>query len=384
MIKDLKTHHDKEYVELLRDSSKQVFSFRGNGRIRQVDLYCYLHLKFGAPNGFQSFLRKDDSDNFIQWHYSFKHENIYFDVMASIRFLEFVILAKSKEVIEQISEDEIIKEIKDELKNNKEFIEEEKSRLESWDIFSNTYQRLKSTIDRFYQQYSSIVIDKPYPLLATAVTQLEANEYLKRLEMYTKSVNEIKNYGLVIRMLSPVVVESFINLIIFTLAIPEIKNDARVLDSIFRSNIDIRLKTLSVNCKGFARQVNQNDKRFKDFLALMNKRNDFLHGNIQPATNKFDHVYFEGTIPLFNEEKDLGIEFSSQALFLIEKEDIDHCMNVINGTRNMILELLEEPYKKSLSIILEKSILGWNNKKQRIGILFPDHLTQAIMIKNET
>lgn len=29
-------------------------------RLRPVDIYCYLKARFGEPNGFQSFLRKDD------------------------------------------------------------------------------------------------------------------------------------------------------------------------------------------------------------------------------------------------------------------------------------------------------------------------------------
>jgi hypothetical protein len=31
-----------------------------------VDVYCYLKGRFGDPNGFQNFLRRDDSDNLIQ------------------------------------------------------------------------------------------------------------------------------------------------------------------------------------------------------------------------------------------------------------------------------------------------------------------------------
>ena len=39
--------------------------------IKPVDLYCYLHSKYGEPNGIQSALRKDDSDNLIHWDWTF-------------------------------------------------------------------------------------------------------------------------------------------------------------------------------------------------------------------------------------------------------------------------------------------------------------------------
>jgi hypothetical protein len=37
-----------------------------------VDVYCYLKARFGEPNGFQNFLRKDDSDNWIHWDFNLK------------------------------------------------------------------------------------------------------------------------------------------------------------------------------------------------------------------------------------------------------------------------------------------------------------------------
>ena len=39
-------------------------------------------------------------------------------------------------------------------------------------------------------------------------------------------------------------------------------------------------------------------ERFKNFHTLMNGRNDFLHGNVDPTKLKFDSVFFDyGTIP---------------------------------------------------------------------------------------
>lgn len=45
-----------------------------------VDMYCYLKARFGEPNGFQNWLRKDSSDNWIHWDFNLKSsgEEIYF------------------------------------------------------------------------------------------------------------------------------------------------------------------------------------------------------------------------------------------------------------------------------------------------------------------
>ena len=37
-----------------------------------VDMYCYLKARFGTPNGFQTFLRTDSSDNLIHWDFNLK------------------------------------------------------------------------------------------------------------------------------------------------------------------------------------------------------------------------------------------------------------------------------------------------------------------------
>ena len=37
-----------------------------------VDVYCYLKGRFGEPNGFQNFLRRDTSDNLIHWDFTLR------------------------------------------------------------------------------------------------------------------------------------------------------------------------------------------------------------------------------------------------------------------------------------------------------------------------
>ncbi|KUM25835.1 hypothetical protein AU467_24280 [Mesorhizobium loti] len=49
-------------------------------KLKPVDIYCYLKARFGEPNGFQNFLRKNDSDNWIHWDYSLEagESDVYF------------------------------------------------------------------------------------------------------------------------------------------------------------------------------------------------------------------------------------------------------------------------------------------------------------------
>src|SRR4051812_4798438 len=56
--------------------------------IKPVDLYCYLYARFGPPNGMQSFLRDDDSNNIFHWHYSLWADGISIEIMAATYKIE--------------------------------------------------------------------------------------------------------------------------------------------------------------------------------------------------------------------------------------------------------------------------------------------------------
>ncbi len=55
---------------------------------------------------------------------------------------------------------------------------------------------------------------------------------------------------------------------------------------------------------------------------MMQKRNDFLHGNILPANHTYDAVFFDGTVPIFREEKDIAIDFLKQSMFQISDQEV--------------------------------------------------------------
>lgn len=44
-------------------------SFGIGNELKPSDLYCYLHAKYGPPNGLQNFLRNDSSNNLIHWEW---------------------------------------------------------------------------------------------------------------------------------------------------------------------------------------------------------------------------------------------------------------------------------------------------------------------------
>ena len=99
-----------------------------------------------------------------------------------------------------------------------------------------------------------------------------------------------------------------------------------------------------------------------------------------PKVNTFDHVYFDGTIPIFNEPRDMNKEFASQALFQISKEEIESDYKIINDFIDYLISCVSEKYKNSLYTILQTRELGWNNNKKRVGILFPSAIVDSFPV----
>jgi hypothetical protein len=56
-----------------------------------VDMYCYLKARFGKPNGFQEALRKNDSDNWIHWHFQLKASDEDVVVFGTSREVHFAL-----------------------------------------------------------------------------------------------------------------------------------------------------------------------------------------------------------------------------------------------------------------------------------------------------
>jgi hypothetical protein len=70
------------YIGMLKNAKRVSRVIRSNGRINQPDLYCFLKARFGMPNGIQSFLRANDSENFINWHYSMFTNSVFLMLSA--------------------------------------------------------------------------------------------------------------------------------------------------------------------------------------------------------------------------------------------------------------------------------------------------------------
>lgn len=275
-----------------------------NKELSPLSLYKFLKAKFGIANGISMLLKAESTKNLIHWHYTFiieKNELHFFGKSSGIEIL----LKTTPDVIFNIDDWAIlIENIKQCYSQVGKAMNAVQSEFVKYTLFINPFTRLNDNLKRQIQELESINIEEIKRIDVYKASEEERNQYYKLYNQWIANIEKSVSLGSTIRMLSPVLAESFINTILFVLAKDEFKKDSRLYDNLIRQQIDIRVKTLHLNCMGFVKPINGNEEEFKDFQTLMNNRNDFLHGNIDPIQLMFEDVYFDMEyIPLFKEDE---------------------------------------------------------------------------------
>jgi hypothetical protein len=126
-----------------KNISKDRRLIRITSGITQVDLFCYLRIRFGLPKGILSLLRNDDSDNLVHWHYTLFLNEELLEIMCFTYRIEVMLPSKylcNTEDFCSLLNDEIIKYYKQ--------ITVFKNHLEEWITFLNPYKNLKHSANR--------------------------------------------------------------------------------------------------------------------------------------------------------------------------------------------------------------------------------------------
>ena len=172
----------------------------------------------------------------------------------------------------------------------------------------------------------------------------------------------------------PVLAESFVNLLIFVLAKPEIKQNERFFQNTIRQQIDIRVQSLRLNCIGFIRPVDYSDGICKKFHTLMNERNDLLHGNVEVNKLKIGEVYFKGKVPVFTGYEDIWQSAMGISLVSVKYDTIFEDHAVVTSFIEFILAHLSKDLKEQVQHIMTNSELGYNPANGKLGSLFSDNI----------
>lgn len=338
--------------------------------MKPVDLYCYFYVKYGSPNGLLTLLKKDTSDNLIHWDWNFATNDGLISVMGMNFRTEIAFKGDFKD--KGLTKDMFISQIKTDMGKYGKKITEFRKEIETWTQFTNPYHRIKRAVDQNFKQLDSLDVNPERDRLnhpRNADDSYEMEESWRSLSTkYSSAVGLV--FGL--RAMLPVLAESFVNLVFFVLARPEIKSNDRLFKSLIRQNIDIRVQTLHLHCLGFKSAVDYSAKECKAFHSLMNERNDLLHGNVEVSKLAIGDIYFHGNTPLFKQYDDfwsitIGASMESVRFAMIHSD-----YSAIEEFIEYVVQQLDEEVSEQIRFIVEQSLMGINAKTGRLGFLLPE------------
>lgn len=177
--------------------------------------------------------------------------------------------------------------------------------------------------------------------------------------------------------------ESFVNLLVFLLSRKGVRDDKQLFKGIFRLPMHIRIPSLPYYCVGFERVVDVNEPAMRNYLKIVDSRNDLLHGNIDIEKLKFNELYFFGRVPVFNEystmwERSLGVAHRAVGLSEVRDE-----LDKVDAFTSYLTSLLAPEVRKNVDAISQKFDLGIRKDTGRVGVLFSDRLVDFGIPKNQ-
>ena len=348
----------------------EIWEFKNE--IKPLDLYCYLYAKYGPPNGIQSLLRSNDSDNLIHWEWALAGE--YGIIMIQGQNFRSEVLLRGHFKDKELTVSDFISQIKSDIGNQGKKISELRKSLEKWTQFINPYKRIESAVEQHFLKLKELDLDPQRDKVPHPSSKSDWESYGDRLTAATDKYSYAVGLTFGLRSMLPVLAESFINLILFILCRPDIKSNERLLQSTIRQPIDVRIQSLHINCVGFDDAIDYSSSECKKFHTLMNERNDLLHGNVEVNKLAIGDVYFNGNVPLFLQYEDFWDKSIGVSMKSVKFDQIQNDRASVNEFINYVLSKLKPEVKENVELIMSKGQLGFNHKTGRIGVLFPDHM----------
>jgi hypothetical protein len=253
-LQDLRIQNDQPNEVLERDCLIKADS-------HPYIVYKVLKNQFGTPNN----LSVDDDR--VKWSYSLSYKDILIDIYDW----------------KQLSCSIVIYSI------NRNKLESEKLASLINNLISHEGKKYQRELKEKVKNPSARIIQNPFQLyfstaksLKTIAMELSSNkndngtfDFLNQFQIFSKHFDVSRSAFLM--YLSSF--EGFLNLM-YELHIKKEYKDERIFNTINRLQIDLKLRMLPTYCNGFKNKlIDDSDDRFKNYLRLVNLRNDFVHAN---------------------------------------------------------------------------------------------------------
>ena len=334
-----------------------------------VDVYTYLKARFGKPNGLSNSLKSPTSDNLIHWDYFLICKDVAINIMGINRSVEVVIGKNITDDGWRVFVENFRKAYPKHAKKKSEVLKS----LEEWSVFINRYSELCSEAAKQYDKIAELQ-DFKFKMPPVPTEKRITDEWREEFQGLTSKFHELQQACLALKLLTPILVEAFINLLILIMCKKEIRENNTIYEARIREALHIKVPSLHLTCDNFFKPVDVESLEYKNFNRIMSNRNWFFHGNADPKKDKLETVYFEKNTPLYKTPGNIYDKYFGTLIDLIQPEKIledyikahEFIIHVVNCTK--------QEHREHIMHILNSDRLGYNEKDKRFGILFSDVL----------
>lgn len=332
--------------------------------ISPAELFCYFAARFGQPTGFFSHVPREHFKEAISWHYLLCLPEGPVDVV-SLNFRTEVYLPRCYEC----SGAELAAVIKADLPHQQVAMASIQAQATKWVSFLNPYAQLVES--------SQLMLARARSLAAILQTDMDAPvgpaetaHFVGEFNAHYPIALELSGLCLSIRMMCPVTIEAFLNLVLYALAKPERRTAPGGLSALTHERIIDKVKLLHQNCDCFICPVDWSAPVCQAIDDLRRRRNDMLHGNVDPLGQKYETVWLWGSAPLFTRvlgpyERALGSKLSAHPLPEVEKD-----FRLVEAFEEYVLSCIQPKVAEEVRNILGSIDLAYDQDRDKLGILF--------------
>ena len=322
-------------------------------------VYTILKENFGQPNS--EFFDEDKS----QWQWLFTYKDFHIEIY------DWKLLSSSIAIYHQSSDKEQSQKLAETIN----------------DLFNKAAQQKKAKIKLLVKEAKHKLLKNPFVTyystaenlleLSTAIDQWTLSNSASLQDELSKGIGTTLTSSLdlwdkksdlyrsaFLMFLSSF--EGFLNIMYELYLKTELRAD-RLYDRISREQVDVKLRIAPIYCDGFkTKTINHEDDRFKNYLRLVNLRNDYVHANLIKSLERYIIEEDDHTFILENEDtSDIPSNINE-----LELKHVELAKKYIDDIVELVFESMETKTKREFkSIIFDSEI----EVEDEDGILIPKH-----------
>jgi len=344
-----------------------------------LDVYKYLVARFGPPYGFQTFVKKQgDSDNLIHWDYLIKAGSSMIWIQGGNRDVHVHVSGKIMSPKDWV---QLAKALKGDFGRCGPEMTKVGATLQGWSIVSNRCAMIAAACAGFHEVLTDEA-DAPDFMPYKRTTRAGIKRYQRQIEKMGERANRVFSASLSLDLITPVLAEAFVNLVIFLTRKDELKQNPRQYEHYIRQPIDTRVFDLHLKCNHFTGGVDPESEDYKAFKRVMDRRNHNLHGNIDPAKDAIETVYFDNFTPLFQKGADPILELFRKKESVFDVPGVLRRYQDVHSFFHYVLGLIEEKPRAVIEMLMSDETFGYDASRNRAGRLFSEFEVMMILPHN--